>query len=239
LWYGLNESTGDWLEEIPADGVMEMGDNLVTGETDNPYRFILTSVQNVRTQPSTAGVLTVTASGGTEASANRIIVKGINSSGDYVEETLSSGSAWTSIVGTTSWSVVESISKYGGEFTRTITCTIGSDTILTLLASEYGRQYRQLELTKTPTQSIEFLYRFYRKPLKLVNDYDIPQIPEEYTDVLVFGALLDLQGFARPEAGELRMWSDIYSSQINQMQQNYQQSRSIGGRNSYINYIPR
>lgn len=238
LWYGQNENTGDWLEEISAGGIVEMGDNLITGESANPYRFMLTSVQNVKAQPTTAGVMVVTTTGGNEPAANKIIVKGINSSGEYVEETLSSGSSWSTLTSTTSWSIVESISKVNA-FTYTITCTIGSLTVLTLLPSEYGRQYRQLELTKLPTTAIDFYYRFYRKVLKLVNDYDIPQIPEEYDDILVYGALVDLQGYSRPEPNELDEWIKKRASLIDQMQKQYQQVRSVGGRNSYINHIPR
>jgi hypothetical protein len=238
LWYGQNESTGDWLEEIPASGLIEMGDNILTGESDNPYRFVLTSLQNVKAQPSEAGALVVTASGGTENASSMIFVRGIDSSGNYVEETMSTGAAWDELTSSTSWSVIESISKLG-EFTRAITCAVGSTTILNLSATEYGRQYRQLELTKIPTTSVEFYYRFYRKPLKLVNDYDIPQIPEEYGDILVYGALLDLQGFSRPDLGELDLWTRYKKDLVDQMQKQYQQTRSLGGRNSYVNYIPR
>lgn len=239
LWYGQSVNSRDWLEEIPASGIIEMGDNILDGTSANPFRFLLTSTQNVKKQPTTAGVATVTTTGGTEAAANKIVMKGINSSGEYVEETLSSGSAWSTLTSSTSWSIVESISKYGGAFTRTITITIGADTILTLLASEYGRQYRQLELVKSPTVAQDFYYRFYRRPLKLVNDYDIPQIPEDYDDILVYGSLLDLQGFTRPDDGELKQWSSKYATLIDQMQKQYQQTRSTGGRVTYINYSPR
>jgi len=111
--------------------------------------------------------------------------------------------------------------------------------VLTLLVSEYGRQYRQLEITKIPTTAIDFLYRFYKKPLKLVNDYDLPQIPEEYDDILVYGALVDLQGYARGESDEFGEWIKKRDKLTNQMQQQYQQSRSVGARNSYINHVPR
>jgi hypothetical protein len=239
LWYGHNESSGDWLEEVPAGGIIESGANFVNGESDVPYRFLLTATQNVKMQPTTAGTITITTTGGTESSANRVIVKGVDNNGNYVEETLSNGSAWSTLTSTTSWAVVESITKYGAEWTRTITATIGSDTILVLLAAEFGRQYRQIELVAEPTADIEFLLRFYRKPLKLVYDNDIPQIPDTYDDILVFGSLIDLQGYARPEPGELREWKDQREKLINQMQQQYQQTRSTGGRNSYVNYIPR
>src|SRR5688572_16689658 len=117
--------------------------------------------------------------------------------------------------------------------------TVGSDVILTLLAAEFGRQYRLLELVKEPTQDIEFKFRFYRKPLKLVYDQDLPQIPEDYDDILVYGALIDMQGFTRPEGPELKSWQDRLKNLTNQMQQNYQQTRSTGGRNTYVNYISR
>lgn len=239
LWYGHNEETGDWLEEIPAGGIMDARDNLLTGETDAPYRFVLTTVQNVKMQPQTAGVATVTTTGGTEPAASTVVIKGIDNNSEYVEETLSSGSAWSTLTSSTVWRTIESVTKHGGMFTRTITVTVGTDTILTLTANEYGRQYRQLELTKFPTQAIDFHYRFYRKPLKLVNDYDMPQVPEDFDDILVYSALLDLQGFSRPDPAERDEWENRVRSLTLQMQQQYQQSRSVNGRPSTINFSPR
>ncbi len=239
LWYGQNSTTHDFLEEIPAGGVVEMGDNMVTGESSNPYRFILTAIQNVKMQPQSDGVLVVTTTGGTESLSNKIIVKGINSSGEYTEETLSTGSAWSTLTSSTVWNTIESITKYGSTWTRIITCTVGSDVILTLNASEFGRQYRQLELTKTPTASVDFLYRFYRRPLSLVNDNDIPQIPADFDDILVYGSLVDLQGYIRSEPNEFKENVDYRDKLITQMQQKYQQSRSVYGRNSYITHFPR
>ncbi len=239
LWYGISEESGDWLEEIPASGAQEIGDNLVTGESAVPYRFFLTSTSLVKQQPTTAGPLIVATTGGTEAAANRIIVRGITTDDEYVEEILSTGAVWSSHTSTNSWASIESITKDGEEWSRTITATINSEVILSLTADEFGKQYRMLELTQSPTAAVDFLIRFYRKPLMLVYDNDVPQIPTDYDDILVYGSLVDMQGYSRPDPSELKSWIQRRDDLINQMQQNLQQTRSTGGRNSYVNYVPR
>ena len=68
-------------------------------------------------------------------------------------------------------------------------------TILTLRATEYGRQYRQLELLNTPTAIETLIYKFYRKPSYLDSDNSIPDIPYPFSEVLVYDALLQMGAY--------------------------------------------
>jgi hypothetical protein len=166
------------------------------------------------------------------------VVRGIVS-GTEREETLSDGSAWSTLTGTLSFDKILDITKVGATWTRTITITVGATTILTLLASEFGRQYRQLELTKSPTTTASILYRFFQRPRTLSRDNDIPQLPQEFSEILVYDTLLKLQGYARHTPDELFLFQQRQDELHKGLLDNYKATRPIGARPTFIKYIPR
>lgn len=237
--YLYNPNSNEYLEEIPAKSLLESGANWQDGQPTQPDRFMLSGIAKVATQPTTASVVTITTTGGTEASVNSVIVSGVTASGDYVEETLSSANAWSTLTSSATFATILDITKIGASWARTITVTANSQTILTLSASEYGRQYRMLEIIGTPQANLDLLYRFYRKPRQLVNDNDIPDLPESHDDVLVLRALLSMVGYSRATADEQGYWRNRLTMLEQSLKMTYQQSRSLGGRPTFTRFIPR
>lgn len=237
--YLYNSDAKEYLEEVPARSLLESGVDWATGTPTKPDRFMLSGVAKVATQPTTAAVVTVTTTGGTEAAVNSIIVSGVTSAGDYVEETLSSTNAWSTLTSTNTFQIILDITKIGASWSRTITVTCNSQTLLSLTATEYGRQFRILEILGTPQANIDFLYRFYRKPRQLVNDNDIPDLPESYDDILVLRTLLAMQGYSRATGDEQAHWRSRLTMLEQSLKMTYQQSRSLGGRPTFTRFIPR
>lgn len=227
-----------YLEEIPPKSLLEAEDGFTTNE-GQLTRFKIVEITGVQRQPSTSGVVVVTPSGGNEAAANGIVIQGLDSTGQWVEETLSSGSTWASLTSTTSFQSVANIIKTGTTWTRTIVVTSGSVTLLTLTASEWVKQYQQIELVQTPTSSHTLYYQYFVKPIDLVYDYQLPQVPEAYRDVLEYDALLLLPGFTRATGEELDVWQKQSQQLHLGLKQNYQQSRSLGARARRIRMIER
>lgn len=238
LLYLKNPTTGDYLEEIPIKSVLEADEGITTNDGDLT-RFSIVSSDNVKVQPSTAAVVVVTPSGGNEAAANGVVIQGLTSSGSYVEETLSSGSTWSSLTSTNSFKTILNIIKTGSSWTRTITVTSGSTTLLTLLATEFTKQYQQLEFYQTPTTSVSLEFRYFIKPIDLVYDNQPPQIPESFRDLLVYDSLLLLTGFTKATQEEIASWIKLREDLHLQLKQNYQQARSIGARARRIRFIER
>lgn len=233
-----NPTTDEYLEEISPKGILESGSNWEDGETAEPERFMLTGVSKLAAQPATADVVTVTASGGTEAAANSFLVTGTRN-GVVVTETLSSGSPWNSLVGSQTFDVIEDITKVGDSWTRSVTITVGATTVLELGAADYGRQYRMFELVESPTQAASILYRFFRLPRQLVRDNDIPDLPAGFDDLLVYGALIAMHGYTRATQEELGWWNKQQIQLLATLQQTYRSARSVGSRPTYTRYIPR
>jgi hypothetical protein len=242
LWF-YNPATDEYLEEVNQRSLMESEEDWDDGELAEPERFSLTSVTGVARQPTSGGTVTVTATGGTESSSSKIVIKGIVG-GVEREETLSSGSAWTTLTSSLAFEHFIAITKVGSAWTRTITITHtsltdGTITVLSLLSDEYGKQYRQLELLTNPSGAANISYRFFQKPITLVRDNDLPQIPEEFSEILVWDTLLKMQGYARSTGEELALFKMNYDELRKGLDDNYKTAKSVGARPRFIHYIPR
>lgn len=73
--------------------------------------------------------------------------------------------------------------------------------ILSLSGSTYGIRYPQIRLFDNG-QAETGLYRFYRKPILLSNDNDIPEIPYPFSRILIYDALIEIATYndAQPPA---------------------------------------
>jgi len=238
LLFVYNPDTDEYLEEIAPQGLMESEADWQDGETAEPDRFMLTGLTKILTQPSTASVISVDTTGGTESSGNSVRVEGTYN-GAIVTETLSSGSSWSSLTGTQTFDVITDITKIGTTWTRTITVTANSQTLLSLGSSSYGQHYRTLELLESPTAATSLLYRFYRLPRQLVYDNDVPDVPPNFDDILVYTALLAVQGYTRATGTEVKFWESQIRKLTDVLQMTYRATRVMGGRPTYIRYIPR
>lgn len=237
MLYVYDANQREYLEEVPPKGILEAEDGM--SDVGNVLRYRVVQVTGVKRQPTTAGVVVVTPSGGNEAAANGVVIQGVDANGEWAEEALSSGSTWASLTSTTSFSKVTNIIKTGSSWTRTITVTSGSVTLLTLTASQKVKQYTQIELVENPTTTYTFSYRYFQKPIDLVYDYQLPQVPDAYRDILKYGALLMLPGFTKSDTNELAIWQTEYQQLLKGLKQNYQQARSLGARARRVRYITR
>jgi len=235
--YVYNPDTDTYLEEIPPKGLLESQADWHDGTTDEVDRFMLTGISKVKAQPETPATVTVT-SAGTAAATQSLIITGV-SNGVPVSETLSSGGSWTTLTSTNTFEVIEDVTKVGTGWAHTLTVTCGTTTILTLPATELGIQYRMLELVETPTSAQTLLYRFYKEPRQLVNDNDVPDLPAQFDDILIYQTLLAMVGYTRASQDEQSLWQAQVRKLTDLLQQTYRASRTMGGRATYIRYIPR
>lgn len=238
LLFVYNPTRNEYLEEIAPKGLMESEADWNDGTIDQPDRFMLTGLSKLLTQPTVASVVTVTTTGGTESSTNSVRVTGA-SGGATVTETLASGTNWSSLTGSQSFDVITDITKLGSTWTRTITATANSQTLLILGADSYGQQYRTLELLESPTTACDLLYRFYRAPRQLVEDHDVPDVPAGFDDILVYKTLSAMQGYTRATSTELDFWASEIRKLTDTLQMTYRAARTMGGRPTYTRYIPR
>src|SRR5215204_3914490 len=167
ILYLRNDTAELLMREIPNRGLSTGSFDWVS-EKGSASEFMFWGHSPVKSQPATPGVLTV------QSSSNSDI-----------------GTAFQ-----VAFEEIISVTK-SGEFSGilTITADAGQTLVLTLSSIEMGKQYRQIFLAQSPDVPETLSYRFFRKPLVLINDYDVPELPSPYSQLLVWDALLLFAGY--------------------------------------------
>lgn len=159
------------------------------------FNFHWVEPSPVSAQPSTTGTVSIVSSNisDTEA-AKAVTIRFLDGSGDIQEEVITP--TGTSIASTTaSVKKILSVTKAGTWLGTMTLKDNASNTILTLLVAEFGKQYPQIRLFKDPAATETIEYRFYRIPRILVDDNDIPDIPFPYSHILTWDALMDIVSY--------------------------------------------
>jgi hypothetical protein len=128
----------------------------------------------------------------------------------------------------------------GDDWTQTLTLQAGSETLLTLNPTEYGREYKQIELLESPTVSEVISYQFYRKPTILINDNDIPDIPSAFSSIIVYDGLIQLSQYNKNLTGNILQYWLAQQAKLESGLLDYDVGNDVmGAQVDYIDYIPR
>lgn len=195
-WFFKDSSTNEYMIELPTreiDSLSFLSDPTgVVAQNVGPLHFYFSGHSQVRSQPEVAGVLTFVSTSASDVTTYFMYLTGENLSGDVFTETVTLNGL-TPVNTTNSFRKILNIAK-SAVTNGTVTLTDSSaNTLLTLRASELGKQYRQITFIEDPGVRT-ITYGFYRKPLTLVNDNDAPSIPAPYSQILVWDTLLLLAG---------------------------------------------
>lgn len=171
----------------------------------------------VQAQPASAGTVRIVSSSASDGSGEDVIIRGLNSSGVITEETLTANGV-THVTSTNSFLSVLNVTKVGTWAGTMTLSTSGGTTLLTLLSSEYGKQYPTLEFVETPEANQVYTYAFQRRPRTLSADNDLPEIPFPFSEILVYDTLLDLAAYnSEYETKHIRLWTTRYEQIMKQL----------------------
>lgn len=205
-FYFYNQTKKCYLREVPARQIGPEGYRWNDDQGGDAYT--LWGRTAVKTQPSSASAITIVSSSASDNSSTyNVVIKGIDTNGVLRAEVITP-SGTTPIASSISYTKILAVTKaaeWNG--TMTMTSNSGAVTNLTLNACEMGRSYQQLYLLSDPPTGDTIEYRFYRQPLILVNDYDIPEIPPQHTQIMVWDTLLLLAGYNPDTPGQaIKVW---------------------------------
>jgi hypothetical protein len=237
-----DESTGQFLEEVANreldDRNLAIPANEVdTGEYDTLH-FYFSGTSAVLRQPAAATTITAvsTSASDTGGTTYQVVIKGELADGSVAAEVLT-------LTGTTPVTTTLSFQKINGvtknqNFIGTLTVATTTDalTLVSLLPWEMGRQYQTITFIEDPgTRTVT--YRFFRQPLALVNDYDVPDLRSPYCQVLVWDTLLLLGGgyLTDISSSQLAMWQEQAAKWEFALNSLELTSQSLGSRPSTIN----
>jgi hypothetical protein len=232
--YFYNRNSKDLMIQVPRRDIQGGLEDDVTGKARH---FSLQGHTNVLGQPASASTLSLVSDSALDTGTDyEIIVKGINTSNELVAEKLAL-TGTTPVVSTYTYTKILAITKerlMNGQ----LTVTAGAVTIIRLLPDEFGRQYQQLWLHQRPTAPETIEYRFYRKPMYLVNDYDIPDIPAPYSKILVYDALLQWGAYNTDTQDKtLHLWKEMQSQWERRLEAYVKEGQSLGAQTRKIRSV--
>lgn len=235
--YFFNRTTKSYLIEVPA---RQLADTQArwNDEVGHPSNFRMASRSPVAAQPSASSVLTIVSTSASDnTSAYAITVKGVTANGVTTETITPNGT--TPAPSTNAFTKILSVTKtLAWNGSMTMTSNSAAVTNLYLFPTEYGRSYQQLELLVTPSAADVIEYRFFRMPLTLVNDYDIPDIPPPHSQILVWDALLLFAGYLTDISSKsLSAWTDMQHKMEIQLAETFLEGQSVESAPRYVRYI--
>ena len=192
--YFYNRTQKKFLTEHPSYQLVEHPDPILADSTTYPDQFIFHGETPFKQNLLAASTVSVVSNSASDTGANyTVVVKGETADGDVQIETVTLNGT-TPVATTTSFVHVLAASK-----SRTFNGTLSlkdsaANVILTLFPDEMGKTYRQIYLLDSPQAGDVIEYKFYHQPLILTNDYDIPDVPGPYSQILVWDTLILLAG---------------------------------------------
>lgn len=244
--YFYNRNTLQFLTETPARSLEDEGwnlNNLTTPQISGPAKdFLFWGHSCVKFQPTSGSpsVITVVSNNASDVGTNyQTAIKGIDLNDNLMVD-LITPNGLTPVNGVIQFQKILALTKTGPTVGNlTYTSNGGTVTNVILTPNELGKQYRQIHLIAVPTASEPIEYRFYRKPLFLVNPYDIPDIPYPYSQILVYDALLnfavyntDMQDMQR-----IAVWKAEQEQWEKALQAAFKDSQTIGARSRYTRTV--
>jgi hypothetical protein len=233
MLYVYNKTKKQYLVETPWREVQISGVRWTDDTSGERYIFVEPSP--VLTQPTVASTLTLTSSSsGDSGTSYNVQVTGMVDS-VIVTETITpaglTGVSTTSVFDAGSLIAVSKISDWAG----TLTLKAGATTLLTLRPSERSRSYPQIELLWTPGDADTIEYRFYRKPRTLVEISDVPDLPDEFADLLVWDALILMAAYDGDiTASRLNAWTDQRDKVVTAIGQTYLEGSTVAAEPRFI-----
>jgi hypothetical protein len=192
--YFYNATKKHYLREVP---VRQIGPEGYRPNDDTGAEFYtLWGRTFVKYQPTSASAITIVSSSALDTGSDyALIIKGVDTSGVVRAEQVNP-TGTTPIQTSISYTKILAITK-ARQWNGTLTVTSNSSAVtnLTLHGCEMGRSYQQLYLLGNPPTGDSIEYRFYRQPLVLINDYDIPEIPPAHCQIMVWDTLCLLAGY--------------------------------------------
>lgn len=203
--YFFNTGTAEYCHLIPE----RMLGTLVRPDTAaRAGNFKMSGYSPVATQPAAAAIVTLTSSDTGDTGATKgVVITGV--AGGVVRSETLTPSGLTPVASSLSFTKILRVTLTA-VFTGSLSLTAEGVTILTLGPGDYGRVYPQIEFLSVLTQGDTIEYQFYRQPLPLTLDNDLPDIPPPHSQILVWDTLLLFAGYNTDLKGEsILVWKDM------------------------------
>ncbi len=214
-----DETNDRELSRLPDSTIDRADPN--RSDTGVPYSYALGPMTEFAGTMTTADKVTVVSSDASDTSTEKVRINGIV---DGVEDTeLVALDGVTPVDSAKTFSSVFGIRKQDTSAGKiTVTEKIAGTVLSVIAPAKKVTQYQALDLFNIPSGVNTYRVKFYRVPRRMVNDQDMPEIPEVYERLLLTAMLMycreELQDFKRADELRLLFERDLVSLKSNQGQ---------------------
>lgn len=235
--YFFNRDTKRYLKEVPERALGPEGYrwNDATGSAEH---FVLWGRTQVKRQPTSASILTIVSSDAADSgggAALQLMIRGETADGSVKAEIVDP-TGLTPVTTDNTYVKIMQVTK-AGPWTGTMTMTSndGDVTNLVLDYCDLGKMYQQIFLLENPTAVETIEYRFYRNPIRMTNDYDQPDIPYPFSQILVWDALIMFAGYnTEVSSAAIMSWKEMQSRMEIAMANNFLEGQSLESRVRFV-----
>lgn len=238
--YFFNRATKRYLEEVPERQLGPEGYrwNDATGPAGH---FVLWGRTQVKRQPTSRSLLTIVSDDASDVPADAddgsldVFVRGETVDGEVASEIISPNGT-TEVESVNSYTKIMQVTRAGPWIgNMTMSSNEGEVVNLQLTDCELGKMYQQLFLLQNPTVEEDIEYRFYRNPIRMTNDYDQPDVPYPFSQILVWDALVMMSGYnteLNPQA--VAAWKGMQTDMQIAMTNNFIEGQSMEARVRFV-----
>lgn len=182
------------LNYVPTQDFYDAG--VVDTLQNIPMNYRMWGMDSTLEQLKQASVITISSSSSSDTSISVTVFGIVSGYPDYEIITTDSSNGTTTVAGTKSFSSVERISKNQTSLGR-ITCTANSAnttvSVLPVGATTTGPYYTKIQLHPLPTTAFPINCMYYKLPYQLVNDGDVSELGEEFSEAIILLATCKLK----------------------------------------------
>lgn len=164
--------------------------------TNIPVAYRMWGVDSIIQQVTQSSVITISSSNSSDTNIAITVFGVVSGYPDYEIITTNSSNGTTTVIGTKSFSSVERITKNATSLGRiTATANSANDTIgvLPVGNTTSGPRYTKVQLYPLPSQVFPINVYYYKLPYMLVNDNDVSELGEEFSEAIILLATAKLK----------------------------------------------
>ena len=150
-------------------------------DTGNPTHYSIYGMSEVEAQPVSASVIDIVSSHVSDTTQT-VRITGLVSSKEDNEQVSLNGT--TTRTTTKAFSEVFSVRKSASSLGR-VTASAGAVTLVVIPPNLLSVQYQPINLWPEPDGVFTILVRYTRKPHKIINVEDVPDVPERYHELVL------------------------------------------------------
>lgn len=182
------------MEYIPSLTFYESGASDIM--TNTPVGYRMWGMDATLEQPKSASIVTIASSSSSDTSIAVTVFGTVSGYPDYEIITTNGSNGTTSVAGAKSFSYIERIAKNQNTIGRiTLTANSANTTVSVLPVGNTttGPYYTKVQLYPLPNAIFPIYCDYYKLPYQLVNDGDVPEIGEEFSEAIILLATSKLK----------------------------------------------